>query len=167
MAKPVRKVTQEAFDAWIAEEGNEARVLELVAEGLHLTYAAKQVNRPYRCLHAYFHSSPEREERYLAARKAWADGKQDEAQDLADGVEPDRDHVAKAKLQIEVRQAAAKAYHRERWGEKLQVDKEVKITTDAVLLGTAGALLERLSKPKLVESLPAPLEVLEDGSVKR
>lgn len=159
-----RQVTIKAFEAWIAEEANVEDVLERIAGGLTLQKAAVALKKPYTCLHQFFHSTPERQARYEAARRAWADAKQDEALELADGVKPDRDAVAKAKLQVEVRQNQAAAYHRERWGERIQVEKSVKLGVDQALLGRADELL-RLAEEKVVggsvaldapAALPAP-----------
>jgi len=137
----VRKVTIAAFERWIEDEENVETVLRLISEGTHLHKACVVVKQPYNCLHAYFHSTPERLERYVGARKAWADRKMDEAMDLADGAKPDKGHVAKAKLQVETRENQAKAYHRERWGDQVKVEREVNVGVDAGLLGVAGDLL--------------------------
>lgn len=144
-----RQVTRRAFAQWIEDEANVSLVLERVAGGLTLQKAAVSVKQPYTCLHEYFHGTPENEARYLAARKAWADAKQDEALELADGVEADRDAVAKAKLQVEVRHNQAKAYHRDRWGDRVQVEKSVTVGVDAALLGRADELL-RLAEEKVI-----------------
>lgn len=152
-----RKTTIAKFQEWIAAEGNEASVLELIAGGLTLQKASVSVKQPYTCLHEWFHRA-ENEPRYLAARKAWADAKQDEAIALVEGVKPDRDHVAKVKLQAEVYANQAKAYHRERWGEKVQVEKSVSVLVDA---GPATRLLRELQQleEKVVPALPAPVGV--------
>lgn len=112
-----RQVTIKAFEAWIADPENVEVVLELIAGGLTLQKASIAVKQPYTCLHGYFHATDERKVRYAAARKSWADRVQDEAMEIADDVEADRDHVAKAKLRVEVRQQQAKAFNRELWGE--------------------------------------------------
>lgn len=149
-----RKITVRAFAAWIEDEVNLAEVLRRIAGGLTLQKAAVAVKQPYTCLHEFFHSTPERQGRYEAARKAWADAKMDEAIALVDGVAPDRDHVAKAKLQVETYHNQAKAYHRDRWGETLRVERAVGVPSDAGLLGFASELLE-LVKTGAVPSLPA------------
>jgi hypothetical protein len=136
-----RQVTIKAFEEWIKDEANVELVLESVAGGLTLQKAALAVKKPYTCLHQYFHSSPEKLARYDAARKAWADSKMDEALEIADDVKADQAEVAKAKLRVEVRQNQAKAYNRERWGERLQVDKNVSVSADAALIGTVAQLL--------------------------
>ncbi len=143
-----RKVTIKAFQEWIAVEGNEARVLDLIAGGKTLQKSAIAVKQPYTCLHEHFHSTPERRARYDVARKAWADAKMDEAMELADGVPADKDSVAKARLQVDTRTSQAKAYHRERWGERLQVDRPPEIPGDHALLGFASELLKLVKAPE-------------------
>jgi hypothetical protein len=82
----VRKVTQAKFEAWIAEGTNEEEFLASIAGGLTLQKAALKVKQPFNCLHAFFHATPERQAKYDAARKAWADGQMDEAHEIADEV---------------------------------------------------------------------------------
>jgi hypothetical protein len=160
-----RQVTIKAFEVWIADGENERRVLDLIAGGLTLQKAAVAVKQPYTCLHAHFHASAENEARYAAARKAWVDFKNDELVQKVEDVVPDRDHVAKLKLEADVIASQSRAYHRERWGERVQVDKTVKLEADPALLGTASELLKIAAakrKPvviegeKVVEPLPAP-----------
>lgn len=146
-----RKVTIAAFERWVAEEGNEERVLTLIAGGKTLRVASLAVKQPYTCLHAYFHGTPERLALYETARKSWADLKQDEAMEIADGVKANLHEVAKAKLQVEVRETQAKAFYRERWGETLTVKKDVTIGVDQALLGKAVDLL--LLPEKVVEGV--------------
>lgn len=153
-----RQVTKKAFAVWIGDEANVALVLERIAGGLTLQKAAVSVKQPYTCLHEFFHRSPESQARYEAARKAWADAVMDEAMQIADGVAPDRDHVAKAKLRVETRANQAKAWHRDRWGDKVQVEKDVKVTVDAALLGSAGDLLAKISGPgQVIDVEPPPV----------
>ena len=143
-----RKSTVLAFQEWVKVEANVDRVLELVAGGMTLAKAGLAVKQPYTCLHPYFHSTQELEARYVAARKSWADVKQDEAMVIADEVKADKNEVAKAKLRVDVRQAQAKAYYPDRWAERVKVEKDVSVTVDAGLVGLAGDLLKkRLSRP--------------------
>lgn len=155
-----RQITVKAFATWIADETNISEVLRRIAGGLTLQKTAVAVKQPYTCLHEFFHSTPERQGRYEAARKAWADAKMDEAIELVDGVAPDRDHVAKAKLRVETYHNQAKAYHRGRWGETLRVEREAGAPSDVGLLGFASELL------KLVKTGAAPSEkLIGEGSI--
>lgn len=163
-----RKTTIRAFEEWVKDASNVDRVLELIAGGVTLHKAAVAVKQPYTCLHPFLHSTPEIEARYLAARKAWVDLKKDQAFEIAENVEPDRDHVAKAKLQIDVIDNQAKAYHREKWGDKVQVDRSGGAPADEKLLGFASELLKLVKgrEPRIVPgqavtespsaALPAP-----------
>lgn len=136
-----RKVTVAAFEVWIAEESNVQLVLDRIVGGLTLQKTAVALKQPYTCLQGYFHSTPERLARYEAALAAYADYLQGEAKEIADTVKPDRDHVAKARLQVDVRQNQAKALNRERWGDRLQIEKSVTHGLDEALLGRAEELL--------------------------
>ena len=159
-----RQTSIDAFPLWIALEENAQSVLDMVASGSTLQKVSAQTKKPYRCLHEFFHR-PENLPRYEAARKAWADSKMDEAIEIADTVPADRDEVAKAKLRVDTRTNQAKAYHRERWGERLQVEKNVTLTADPGLIGSASELLRIATekrKPVVVDAevvphvLPAP-----------
>ena len=143
-----RKVTIRAFEAWIADEANVVDVLERLTEQ-HLHKVAVAVKQPYTCLYGFFDSTPELRRRYEQACKARQDKRYEESQEIADGVVPDRDHVAKAKLQIDVRRDHAKAYNPERWGDRLQVEKSVTVGVDPALLGSAAELL-RLANERVV-----------------
>jgi hypothetical protein len=125
-----RKITIKAFEAWIADEANVVDVLERLAE-VHLHKVAVAVKQPYTCLYA--------------ACRARVSRRADEASDIADDCPPDRDHVAKAKLQIDVRHHHAKSYNPERWGDRLQIDKKISVDADPLLLGKAADLLNRLT----------------------
>ena len=161
----VRKVTQAKFAEWAKDEANVRGVLELVATGTTLHKAAVVVKQPYMCLYPLFHNGGAFEEDYKVARRAWADARKDMAIAIAEDVKADRDHVAKAKLQIDTIDNQAKAYHRERWGERVQVEQTLNVGVDVGLVGTMGELLLK-RKPALedkgrvieAEALPAPKE---------
>ena len=75
--------------------------------------------------------------------------------------------MAKAKLQIEVRGSLAAHWDRERYGERIQVDKSVSVTVDAGLLGTAADLLRVAStrEEQVIEgeTLTLPKFTVVDG----
>lgn len=144
-----RKTTIEAFGVWIGDEANERLVLERIAGGMTLREVSLSVKQPYTCLQGHFRSSAELVERYNQALRDYADYVEAENKSIADTVKADRDEVAKAKLQIEVRQRHAKQLHRERWGETVRVEKDVKIGVDQALVGKADELL-RLASEKIV-----------------
>jgi predicted nucleic acid-binding Zn-ribbon protein len=155
-----KQVTIERFKTWVADPLNVDALLDLVAGGRTLRNAAMELKQPYTCAHQFLHSTPELAARYDAARKAWADHNMDEAIAIADEVPADKDEVAKAKLRVEARQVQAKAYNRERWGDKVSVEKNVNINVDAALLASVDDLL-RLANEKVVQSLPAPVPALD------
>lgn len=164
----VRKVTQAKFDEWAKDDSNIADVLERMAGGLTLQKTAVAIKQPYMCLYGWFKETPERWERYMAARQAWINKRKDELVDKVDAVKADRDHVARLKLESDIIDNQAKAYHRELWGERVQVDKTITVDVDSGLLGTASELL-RLVKKKPVtiegEVVPALVEAkTDDGS---
>jgi hypothetical protein len=149
-----RKTTVKAFGEWIAAPGNEDHVLDLIVSGRTLQRAAVELKQPYTCLQAHFHSTPELLQRYNLALRSYADFLQGEAKEIADEVVADKDEVAKAKLRVEVRQNQAKALGRDRWGDKLQVEKSVSFEVDQALLGTVSDLL-RIAREKVVSVQPA------------
>jgi predicted nucleic acid-binding Zn-ribbon protein len=155
-----KQVTIERFKTWVADPQNVDALLDLVAGGMTLRNAAMALGQPYTCAHQYLHSTAELAARYDAARKAWADHNMDEAIAIADEVVADKDEVAKAKLRVEARQVQAKAYNRERWGDKVSVEKNVNINVDAALLASVDDLL-RLANEKVVKELPAPVPALD------
>jgi len=65
---------------------------------------------------------------------------------IADGASSE--DVAVAKLKIDTRLKVAGKLDRERWGERVKVEAGSVVVLDAGLVGFAGALLERLSRPE-------------------
>ncbi len=158
----IRTKTAQAFAEWINDEENVAEVLERIAGGLTLQKASVALKQPYTCLHGYFHSSPELTARYEGARKAWVDFKNDVLLEKVEGVAPDRDQVAKLKLEADVISNQSKAYHRDRWGEKLRVEKTVDVVVDA---GPATRLLREMRALEEKEAVPMlPHQVHENTS---
>ena len=151
-----RKTTVKAFESWVADEGNVEAVLEHIRGGLTLQQASIMVKQPFTCLHTYFHSTPERETQYLTARKSWVDLKNDQLLEKVEQVPADRDHVAKLKLESEVLATQSKSYYRDRWGERIQVEKNVNVQADAALIGTISQLLLSAKKrsPVTIDSAP-------------
>ena len=157
----VRKVTARAFEEWIADDANERSVLEALTRGpLHTV--AKQFGKPYTCLFEYFHSTPEREGRYTAAKKAWIEMRKGELVHKIDALPADREQVARLELESKIIDNQAKAYHRERWGERVQVEKTVSVTVDA---GPATRLLrdmQRAAALEVEEVKALPAEVVRE-----
>ena len=76
---------------------------------------------------------------YDGALKAKSEVMAHETIDIADASED-------AKLQVDTRLKVAGKWHRDRYGERVQVDKSVTVGVDAGLVGFAGALLARLGR---------------------
>lgn len=139
---------------------------EVGKPGLRFRDACMAAKVPYTLMYGFVANDVELKARYEALLAAKADAMAHEALDIADKVRPDRDHVAKAKLQVETRHALASKWDRDRYGERLQVDKHVSVSVDAGLLGTAADLLKVAStRPERViehepdtVTLPAPQE---------
>lgn len=83
---------------------------------------------------------------YEAALRISADGLAFETLEILDGSDPENIGVDKARA--DARWKIASRLHRDRWGERVQVEKVVKIEVDAGLVGFAGELLNLLSAPK-------------------
>ncbi len=162
----VRKVTAQRFEEWKAEPANVDaffRLLEGVGieKPMRFRDACFAIPVPYTLMHGFVHRDPVLKARYDAVLAAKADALAHESLAIADEVVPDRDHVAKAKLQVETRHALIGKWDRDRYGEKIQVDRNVNVTVDAGLLGRAADLLRLASTKELVVegetlTLPAP-----------
>ena len=151
-----RKTTVAAFERWIADEENERDVLERISSGRPMHKVAVEVKQPYTCLAAHFESTPERATKLAAARRAWVQARKDQLVEKVEALPPDRDHVAKLKLEHEIIDNQAKAYHRDVWGDRVQVEKSVTVRADEALLGSVDELL-RLANEKVVSEVPAAL----------
>jgi hypothetical protein len=164
----VRKVTAQRFEEWSAIPDNVNvffRLLEGVGieKPMRFRDACFAIPVPYTLMHAFVMRDAALKARYDAVLAAKADQLEHEALEIADKVEPDRDHVAKAKLQVDTRHALASKWDRDRYGDRLQIDKQVNVTVDAGLLGTAADLLRVVSTagPRVIDAedtltLPAP-----------
>lgn len=93
----------------------------------------------------WLRESADRWAAYDGALKAKSEVMAHETIDIADASED-------SKLRVDTRLKVAGKWHRERYGERVQVDKAVTIGVDAGLVGFAGALLERLGRgePRVV-----------------
>lgn len=168
----VRKVTIARFEEWRARPENIDAFYRLLegADGqkpLRFRDACVALNVPYTLMHALMKATPELKARYDAVRAANADQFAHEAVQIADGAdEESKAGVMKAKLQVDTRLALASKWDRDDYGDKLQIEKNVSVSVDAGLLGTAADLLRIASTPeRVVEgetlTLPAPKS---DGS---
>lgn len=145
-----KQKTIKAFDVWKLDAKNWDEFFRLIVEdGLRLRDAAVKLKQPYTLVYPFIHDGGEMEKRYTAALKAVARDHMDETVPIADSVRkttiPAR--VAAAKLAIEARQVYAAKADRERFGDVVRIEKEIKVTADAGLIGVAGDLLRLVKKP--------------------
>lgn len=94
----------------------------------------------------------ERAEKYSAALRFVAEAEAHAALAIADGVEPERDAVAKAKLQIDTRMRLASKWARDRYGESSEVRHTGQVSLVAVLSG-----MPRGREIDVTPQAPAPL----------
>jgi hypothetical protein len=170
----VQKRTVARFELWRQVPGNVDRFLEMLekpregeeGKSAYVSFrdACHELRLPYLLMYRMVHDTPELLERYEGILRARSHHMVEQTVEIADEVEPDRDHVAKAKLQVEVRQAAASYWDRERYGQRIQVEKSVNVTVDAGLLGRAAELLGEVEVPeRVVEGETLTLPELPDA----
>lgn len=70
----------------------------------------------------WIHTNPTFLEQYTRAKEESADALVDEMQHLSDTVEPDKNAVAKARLQVETRKWIASKLKPKKYGDKLDVE---------------------------------------------
>lgn len=156
--------TIRAFSEWVKEEENIEDLLRRVMEGVPLHELCKQIKQPYTLVYPFLHSSPELQERYEAALAAVAEKEVHESKQIADEAKPGdkMPQVAARKLRCDVRFRRAAYWNSARYGEKLQVEKNVRLSADAALVGFAGDLLLKRKPAVTVEAVE--LEAIEDKS---
>lgn len=91
----------------------------------------------------WLRSSDDRQKQFEGALAARAEIRFHEGGAIVDAA--DADDVAVAKLRSAWRRDEAKVFSRERYGDRVAVDKAVAVGVDAGLIGFAGALLEKLA----------------------
>lgn len=157
-----KKKTIKAFGEWVKVPGNIDLVIERVTGGQKLEKVCLQadIKQPYTLLYPYLHSTAELKNRFDTARKARADALVEKALTVVDGVKASKDAVAKAKLQSETYQWVAAKWDRDRYADKVQVERPAESVADAALLGAAKDLL-RLA----VQKQPQLQEKVIEGEV--
>lgn len=96
--------------------------------------------------------------RYEAALACRAEALVHESIEIADSVRGSEQPatVGAAKLAVETRHKMASWWDRERYGERLQIEKTVQVGVDAGLLGTVADLLKAPAREeRLIEQVPA------------
>jgi hypothetical protein len=151
-----RQETVKRFEVWKQDPENIEAFFGLMERGeapLRFRDACMQIKVPYTLMHAHVRSQEALHERYLAILAAKADNLAHERLEIADNVKADRDAVAKAKLQCDVRDGLAAKWNKELYGETLRVEKTVSVGVDIGLRGRASELLARIAgrAPVLIE----------------
>lgn len=141
---------------WVAENGGWQRIIERIADGETVGHIAQSINleghgpisRSW--LSHQINGNPKRKELVREARSIAAGAYAEKAMDIADEVLPDRDHVAKAKLRVDLLMKHAASLDPQTWGEK----KEPAGVTVNIQTLHMDALRWREIAPEAVEALP-------------
>lgn len=119
MTSPRKKVSVESV--W--EE-----ILEGLAQGKSLTSICEPDDMPMLSSVVVWQArDPERSQAYTRAREIGAEATFEEIQSIADGVEPDKDAVAKARVQIDTRKWQMSKVAPKRYGDKIAIDHQHSI----------------------------------------
>jgi hypothetical protein len=160
------------FEDWRRVPENIEALFGLLEGSARVNYqtfrdACHELRVPYLLAYRLVNGDPVLRGRYESILAARADAMANEALEIADRVEPERGAVAKAKLQVDTRQMLASRWDRERYGERIQVEKSVNVSVDVGLLGKAAELLQVAGGGRLIEgetlTLPAPKKKAEAG----
>ena len=166
------KRTQEMVLVWVQVPGHIDRFFEAMenAEGtakMAFRNACFGLKLPYTVMYAYVDGQPELKARYDAFLKSKADLLAHEAlEDVAAAM--DKDTAAVAKVRADTKLRIAEKWDRERYGERVQIDRAPQVPGgDAALLGFASELLKlvREREPRVLEQEGAVVPALGDGSV--
>lgn len=146
------KVSGEEFDAFLDD---------VAADGLKAACESRLWTQG--AVLNWISENEERKVRYAGALQVKAEMIAHATLDIADGSDPEM--VGVSKLQIDTRLKLAGKWNRERYGERVSVDKTVNVVVDAGLVGFAGELLARLSGPGRVVGASTVETVVEVGRV--
>ena len=134
-------------------------ILQRVAEGDTLRSACRELGWPHGKVIEWLIDDGQRCDAYRRAKYFGAHADVDLAREIALASGED-------KLKVDTLWRGAEANAREVFGRQLKVEKTVSVTADAGLVGFAGALLERLARPKeRVIEHEAPRGTLVDAHV--
>lgn len=156
-----RLKTIRRFDEWKGVEANvdaffrELEGTETVA-GKRFRDACVAMKVPYTLMFAFVHGSDQLKARYESVLAAKADDLVHQALDDAEEA-IDRDSAAGARVKADTKLRVASKWDRDRYGERLSVEKTISLTDDAGLIGTARDLLALARTGRL----PAPEKVIE------
>lgn len=149
----------------VAEATTPSVVFQRVAEGETLKAIAKSWGVPvgrftqwYATEHSDLYDSALRVRADQLAHEALAISDEQHAVEKKDGTTYDPG-VPRDKLRADTRLKLASKWDRARYGETVKIDRTLTVTADAGLIGLAGELLERFSRPQEKVVLPAPQDV--------
>lgn len=107
------------------------KICELIARGMSLRAICASADMPAGgTVHRWLAEHQDFQEQYTRAREEQADGFADEIIDIADSVAPETGEVAKAKLQIDARKWKASKLAPKKYGEKLELDADMRVKVE-------------------------------------
>lgn len=107
------------------------KICELIARGMSLRAICASADMPAGgTVHRWLVEHQDFQEQYARAREEQADGFADEIIDIADSVAPETGEVAKAKLQIDARKWKAAKLAPKKYGEKLELDADMRVKVE-------------------------------------
>lgn len=131
-------------------------VVQRLADGETLKAIARSWQIPYGKFAEWIVEDSERSAMYSGALKLWGDALAQEVVQIADEVEADRDAVAKAKLQAQVRMQLAGKWNRERYGESTEVKHTGSVSLVAILSGLPRGREIDVTPAGATGALPSP-----------
>src|SRR2546429_389248 len=155
-AKPIERFIKKQ----IQDQGGWPRILERIASGETVADVARTLLKPdgqsisRNFLSTLLHADPERSKQVYAARDEGADAMVDQGLHFVDRAPVDRDSVAKAKVQAEMRLKVAGFINRDRWGESKHPAVNVTVNTASLHLDALRRRMVEASRP-LAHSLGA------------
>lgn len=135
-----------------ADPGTPSVIFQRMCDGETLKDIAKAWQIPKGRLAEWF--TTQHADLYDAALKVWAADLAVSALEASLAATPE--DVAVRKLQADVALKLASKFDRVRYGETVRVEKEIRVTADAGLLGFAGELLKKVKAP--IERAPRVIE---------
>lgn len=147
-AKPIERYVKKQ----IADQGGWPRILERIASGETIAKVSTDLKRPdgqpisRRFLSMLLHADPERSKAVLEARKEGASALVDDALRVVDQAKLDRDGIAQARVQADVRLRVAAMLDRDQYGERKQ-DVHVQVNVANIHLDALRHRMIENSRP--------------------
>ena len=144
-AQDVPQDSRGRIERWEAERAGAVEVIfQRVADGETLKEVCKSRRWPYSVVARWVGETPEAARMYKLALELWADALATETVGIADRT--DATEVGLGKLQTDVRLKVASRLHRERYGDRVEINGTVKHQHSliAILSGMGAAAPERV-----------------------